>query len=143
MVANTPLTPELYCTDFKKSRAFYTNVLGFRVDYQREEEGFAMLEREGAYLMIDEIGESRTWHTGELEYPLGRGMNLQIEVSDVDALYAAVKAAGHPIFLEMEEKWYRADEIELGNRQFLVQDPDGHLLRFFQDMGERPAVKTA
>jgi catechol 2,3-dioxygenase-like lactoylglutathione lyase family enzyme len=131
------LTPELYCYDFAKSRAFYTDVLGFRVDYQREEEGFAMLEREGAWLMIDEIGVERTWHTGEFDRPLGRGINLQIEVSDVDALYEAVKAASHPIFLEMEEAWYRADDIYLGNRQFLVQDPDGYLLRFFQDIGER------
>ncbi len=131
------LTPELYCYDFAKSCALYTDVLGFRVDYQREEEGFAMLEREGAWLMIDEIGVERTWHTGEFDRPLGRGINLQIEVSDVDALYEAVKAAGHPIFLEMEDAWYRADDIYLGNRQFLIQDPDGYLLRFFQDIGQR------
>ena len=131
------LTPELNCTDFEKSRAFYTQLLGFRVDYQREEEGFAMLEREGVYLMIDEIGTDRTWATGEFDYPLGRGINLQIEVGDVDALYDDVKAAGRPIFLEMEEKWYRADDVYVGNRQFLIQDPDGYLLRFFQDMGER------
>lgn len=137
MAANCPLIPELNCSDFEKSRAFYTKILGFRIDYQREEEGFAMLEREGAFLMIDEIGVDRTWATGDLDYPLGRGTNLQIEVGDVDALYGAVKAAGHPVFLEMEEKWYRAGDIYVGNRQFLVQDPDGYLLRFFQDMGER------
>lgn len=34
----------------------------------------------------------------------------------------------------MEEKWYRATDKELGNKQFLVQDPDGYLLRFFQDL---------
>lgn len=137
MVANNPMIPELNCTDFKKSRAFYTDILGFRVDYERVEEGFAMLEREGAFLMIDEIGLDRTWATGDLDYPLGRGINLQIEVSDVDTLYASVKAANHPVFLDMEEKWYRAGDIYVGNRQFLVQDPDGYLLRFFQDMGER------
>jgi catechol 2,3-dioxygenase-like lactoylglutathione lyase family enzyme len=131
------LTPELYCYDFSKSRAFYTDVLGFRVDYERPEEGFAMLEREGAFLMIDQIGVDRTWATGEFDYPLGRGINLQIEVSDVDSLYETVKTAGHPIFLEMEEAWYRADNVYLGNRQFLIQDLDGYLLRFFQDIGEQ------
>ena len=37
--------------------------------------------------------------------------------------------AGWPIFVEPEEKWYRAGDIEIGVRQFLVQDPDGYLLR--------------
>jgi len=35
------LVPELYCSDFKERRFFYTKVLGFRVLYEREEEGFA------------------------------------------------------------------------------------------------------
>jgi len=30
----------------------------------------------------------------------------------------------------------------VGNRQFVVPDPDGYLLRFFQDLGERP-IETA
>ena len=40
--------------------------------------------------------------------------------------------------MEPEEKWYRKDSIEVGNKQFLVQDPDGYLLRFTQDLGKRP-----
>ena len=42
----------------------------------------------------------------------------------------------------MEDRWYRADEVELGNKQFWVQDPGGYLFRFFQDLGDRPAQKT-
>jgi hypothetical protein len=37
----------------------------------------------------------------------------------------------------IEEKWYRANDVELGNRQFIILDPDGYMLRFFQDLGER------
>ena len=66
-----------------------------------------------------------------------RGMHFQIEVADLDGLYAAFKKDKYPIFFEMEEKWYRMEGVELGNRQFLVQDPDGYLLRFFQDLGKR------
>jgi catechol 2,3-dioxygenase-like lactoylglutathione lyase family enzyme len=36
-----PLVPELYCSTFAASRAFYTEVLGFCVLYEREEDGFA------------------------------------------------------------------------------------------------------
>jgi catechol 2,3-dioxygenase-like lactoylglutathione lyase family enzyme len=132
-----PLTPELACFDFKLSLDFYTRALGFNILYQRPEEGFAMLEREGAQLMIDAIGEGRTWAAGELQKPLGRGMNLQIETKDVDALYRKAKSANAPIFLEMEEKWYRGVGVYMGNRQFIVQDPDGYLLRFYQDLGAR------
>jgi hypothetical protein len=37
----------------------------------------------------------------------------------------------------MEEKWYRIDNEETCNKQFLVQDPDGYLLRFFEHIAIR------
>ena len=64
-------------------------------------------------------------------------MNLQIEVADVDALHRRVSAASAHIVLALEERWYRRDREELGNRQFIVADPDGYLLRFFTDLGRR------
>lgn len=136
-ITHNQLVPELYIVDFKKSLDFYVHILGFSIVYQREEEGFAYLAYGQAQIMIDEIGESRTWHTAKFEYPLGRGINFQIEVEDVEALYKKLKDNNIPIFLEMEEKWYRKNNKEVGNKQFLVQDPDGYLLRFAQDLGER------
>ena len=38
----------------------------------------------------------------------------------------------------MEERWYRRDNTEIGTRQFIVQDPDGYLLRLHHDLGIRP-----
>lgn len=73
------LIPELYCTDYQRSLRFYTEVLGFSVDYAREEEGFAMLNREGERLMIDLINlneQKRAWVSAELNHPFGRGMNI-------------------------------------------------------------------
>ena len=113
-------------------------MLGFTVAFQREDERFAYLEREGAELMLQEPGV-RVFVVGDLQQPYGRGVNLQIEASDVDRLYEAVIAAGATLYLPVEEKWYRRDEVLLGNRQFIVQDPDGYLLRFFQNLGSRPA----
>lgn len=133
------LTPELYCTDFPLTLEFYTSVLGFTVAYDRPEEKFAMLSYQGAEIMIEQIGTNvRKWLAGPLEKPFGRGVSFQIETDEVDALYNRVKKASLNPFLDMEEKWYRADKVEVGNRQFIVQDPDGFLLRFFQDIGERP-----
>lgn len=138
LMTRPTLIPELKVFDFHKSRDFYTRLAGFKVGYERTEEAFAMLEINGARLMIEGItAQSRTWMVGELQPPLGRGINLQIEVPDVDKLLQNIAQAQYPIYLAMEEKWYRAGATETGNKQFLVQDPDGYLLRFFQNLGSR------
>jgi catechol 2,3-dioxygenase-like lactoylglutathione lyase family enzyme len=135
---NRPLiTPEFKVFNFKESLAFYVELLGFTIEYARPEDDFAMLEKEGTYIMIEELTSSRFWETGEMEAPLGRGMNLQIEIQDVDEVYNKLKEVNYPIFFEMEEKWYRKNNKEVGNRQFLIQDPSGYLLRFAKDLGIR------
>lgn len=133
------LVPELYCTDLQKSLQFYCDVLGFAIDYQRPEDGFAYIVREGARLMLEVInyGSQRTWLPAPLEQPFGRGINLQITVQQVDNLYATVQAAKIPIFWPLEDQWYRVADRYVGNRQFVIQDPDGYFLRFAQDLGSR------
>lgn len=135
------LVPELLVSSFARSLAFYTGTCGFSVLYVRPEERFACLDREGARIMIEEHGQEgvRSWISGALAHPYGRGVNLEITVDAVDPLYDACRAAGAVIFLEREEKWYRRDDILLGVRQFIVQDPDGYLLRFSEALGEKPA----
>lgn len=132
------LIPELYVRDLEKSLAFYVSILGFQALYSRKEEKFAMLEREGAKIMIEQVDIGRKWIAAELTPPFGRGVNFQIRVSNVDKLYNAIQDHNLPFYLDIEEKWYRVDKGHAGNRQFVVQDPDGYLLRFFQDLGEKP-----
>ena len=57
-------------------------------------------------------------------------MNLQIEIAGLLALHDRVIAHGCRIFLPLEERWYRRETEEVGNRQFVVTDPDGYLLGF-------------
>ena len=136
------LVPELAITDYEKSLEFYTKILGFTIEYQRVEEGFAYLSLGESQIMIDQIGKTRTWRTGEFEYPLGRGINLQIEVVEsIDTLLERLSQNNVSLFMEPEEKWYRKGDYEVGNKQFLVQDPDGYLLRFFEDLGRRELLK--
>jgi len=40
--------------------------------------------------------------------------------------------------VEPHERWYRRDNTAVGQRQFLVMDPDGYLLRFAQSLGTTP-----
>ena len=132
------LVPELSISDFKKSIEFYTEILGFKIEYQRTEEGFAYLSLGEAQIMIDQIGKTRTWKTGEFKHPLGRGINFQIKVvENIDLLLERLSRNNIELFLEPEEKWYRKEDYHVGNKQFLVQDPDGYLLRFFEDLGRR------
>ncbi len=134
----TALIPELKVSDYTQSLTFYTALLGFGVVYDRPAEKFAMLDREGAKIMIEAVDStSRSWLTAPLERPYGRGINLQIEVKNIAVLYEKVKASGQTIYLDLEEKWYHRADDETGNRQFALQDPDGYLLRFFEDVGTR------
>jgi catechol 2,3-dioxygenase-like lactoylglutathione lyase family enzyme len=133
------LVPELDVTDLDASLSFYIDVLGFEVRYRRPEERFAYLKREGAELMLEEAaGPGRRFRTAALERPFGRGMNLQIRTSDARELIARAREAQAPIEVDIEVMWYRRGDREVGNRQFVVADPDGYLLRFFEDLGQRP-----
>lgn len=131
------LVPELLVRDWSVTRAFYVDVLGFEVAYERPEEGFSYLKLGAAELMIDQLGVGRDFGDAPLELPFGRGVNFQIEVTDVRALIDRISAHKVPLVLTPEEKWYRVGNAELGNRQFIVADPDGYLLRFFEDIGRR------
>ena len=133
--------PELDVADLTRSRAVYVDVFGFAVLFERPEERFAYLEREGAHLMLQEAaGPGRRFRTAPLEPPFGRGVNLQIRVSDVAALHARVAQAGLVPHIGLEERWYRQDGIDRGQSQFVVADPDGYLLRFHSDLGVRPVA---
>ena len=142
MTCEPGLVPELSVTDYEASRHFWCDLVGFSLRYERPEEGFGYLVLGNAHLMLDQINRGRTWETGALEPPLGRGINFEVQVENVDTVLRRIESAGWPIFVEPEETWYRAGDIEIGVRQFLVQDPDGYLLRLQQEIGERPAGET-
>lgn len=40
-------------------------------------------------------------------------------------------------------KWNRIGPMPSGNRQFVVEDPDGYLLRLFTSLGTRSSDRTA
>ena len=129
------LIPELYVSDIEASLIFYSH-LDFKILYKREHEKFVFLEREGSQLMLEESNDD-IWKTGVIEMPFGRGVNFQIRVNDVDRLHEVSMKNGFQIYKAIYEKWYRVNDCLYGHRQFLIQDPDGYLLRFFQELGTR------
>ncbi len=134
------LVPELAVSDWETSRSFYCDVLGFDCVYARPEEGFCYLRLGTAEVMLDQIGVGRTFDAGHRpsSYPFGKGINLQIRVASLLPQHKSLTAKGIALVLPLENKWYRVGEVEEGNRQFMVADPDGYLLRFYEDLGTRP-----
>ncbi|OPA85669.1 bleomycin resistance family protein [Pseudomonas fluorescens] len=138
MMQRNRLVPELMVTDLAQSLEFWVSFLGFDVAYQRLEEGFAYLYLAGAQVMLEQVDpEANQWVTGALERPFGRGINLQIDVTAVQPIIQRLEQAGCPLFKACKDVWYRAGEVEVGQREFLVQDPDGYLVRLVERLGER------
>ncbi len=128
------LIPELSVSNLEKSLEFYTKILGFKIEYTRDK--FAFLSFQRSQIMIEEVNDN--WKTGELKHPFGRGINLQIEIKDIKPIIKSLKNNNYPLFRNHKDSWYRKANQLLGSREFLVQDPDGYLLRFSQHIGVKP-----
>ena len=122
------LIPELSVSDINKTREFYVDVLGFKICYERPEDNFIFVEKDGNQIMLEQINDN--WNVGKMEYPFGRGINFEMTISDVDAVYERIEKAGIKLFRKMEVKDYECGNETVHQKQFLVQDPDGYLLRF-------------
>ena len=130
---------EMMVTDYVTSYQFWTQVLGFELAFERPEQKLACLQRpEGAQVMIYQ--RDGDWEVGPMERPFGRGMVVQIYVKDAAAIGARVKAAGLPFYVELREKWRDWGDRMGGQREFLVQDPDGYLVMIAERIGDRPLV---
>lgn len=133
------IIPELSVTNLKESLKFYQTV-GFEIEYERVENKFVFLSLGEIQFMLQEISVEDKWNIAPLKYPFGNGVNFQLEVENVDKIYNLLKENNYKIAFEMEENWYRQDNKLLGNKEFLVQDPDGYLIRFSEDLGERKST---
>jgi len=129
------MIPEFDVFNLEDSLHFYVDLIGFHVEYDRPEDKFAFFQFGDVEFMIQEIdSENMKWNTGELKYPLGIGINFQIDVTNIDEIYDRLKKDDYEIFVQMEDHWYRKDNVLMGCREFLVQDPNGFVLRFSQDL---------
>mgnify|MGYP003368179661 FL=1 len=121
------LIPELSVTDIEKSKEFYLN-LGFKIMYEKKEDKFCFLYLEDNQIMIEEINNN--WNVGEMKYPFGNGINISMTVSDIDSFYESIISKKIVLFRKIKTSKYRVDDIIYEDKEFLLQDPDGYLLRF-------------
>ena len=130
--------PELSVSNLANSLKFYKTA-GFKIEYERPENKFVFLSLGEIQFMLQEISDKDKWQIAPLTYPFGNGINFQLEVSNLDEIYNNFKNSNYKIIFDIEENWYRQDDKLLGNKEFLIQDPDGYLLRFSEDLGEKDA----
>ena len=116
---------ELFVEDVEASIAFYTRVLAFEVarhgpgDYASLRLGgillgigpVAKLPEEGGYFGRDISAHRR-----------GLGVEIVLEVDDLDGWRDRVAASRHPIFEPLQDRPW-------GLRDFRISDPDGYYLR--------------
>ncbi len=103
-------------TDWNRTRPFYTEGLGFAVDWEHRFEpglpAFVQLTRDGLSLFLTE-------HAGDCQV----GGAAYFVVDDVDALHAEIRARGiQPDHPPADTPW--------GTREMTLLDPDGNRLRF-------------
>lgn len=121
------LIPELSVSNIENSIKFYTSI-GFQIKYERKKDKFCFLELEKNQIMIEQINDN--WNTGVLEYPFGRGVNISMSIKDIDQYYDEIKKNNIKLFQEIKVSKYQVDNIVYEDKEFLIQDPDGYLLRF-------------
>lgn len=121
------LIPELSVSDIEKSLKFY-QTLGFKIMYERKDDKFCFLELDGNQIMIEQINDN--WNVGVLKYPFGRGINISMSIDNVEEYYNKLIKLNIKIFKELKKSKYRVNDVIYEDIEFLLQDPDGYLLRF-------------
>jgi lactoylglutathione lyase len=118
------LRMELFVQDMDVSIDFYRRVLGFEL--LRREEGYASLRSGGVVLGLGPIAklpvEEGSFKQGRLAGDRGAGVEIVLEVDDIEAMEEHVRAMGHPIPEPLEDRPW-------GLRDFRIADPDGYYLR--------------
>ena len=98
------LIPELTVSDIEISKKFYLEILEFKLEYERVEDLFIFISKEG--------------------------INFEMNIEDVESLYNRIIKLGIKPFRELKKNIYKCNGEDICQNEFLIQDPDGYLLRF-------------
>lgn len=132
------LVPELVVQNYPRSRQFYIDVFGFELRFERPESRFGYFNLQGAQIMLIEYPGGDIYRL-ERPGPYGKGLHFQVEVDALEPTPLRLERHGIELVAPVVMCWYRADDIEHGQKEFFVSDPDGYLFRFCQYICERPA----
>ena len=126
MPSKLTLRLELFVTDLDVSIRFYEQTLGFRL--QRRDPDYASLVRGSVVLGLGPIaklpaaGPGPGFTQARLERDRGAGVEIVLEVDDLDAELERVARSGHALAEPPRQRPW-------GLRDFRIADPDGYYLR--------------
>lgn len=114
------MSPVLLVADMEASSAFYTERLGFRVDF-RYEDFYAGISLEGCSIHL-----KKRWSR-----PPDRGRDQEdptilFSVSGIESIYAQVAANAVQVTQTLREMPY--------GKEFYIADPDGYVLAFVEEI---------
>jgi len=107
-------------TDLDATADFYTRVLGFRLvsDQRGAKDPYLALERDGVH--IGAAARPDQGHRDQRRPPTG--VELVLEVNDLDTEHRHVVASGWPLAADLQQRPW-------GQRDFRLLDPSGYYLR--------------
>ena len=120
----TGAEPVLYVTDFPAALAFYTQKLGFAVDFTYGDPPFyGVVQRDRARLCLRLVeGPIFAGDVREREELLSASITLD-SAAAIERLFLEYQAVGVPFHLRLTtQPW--------GARNVIVRDPDGNLILF-------------
>ncbi len=110
-------TPILRSFDETLARAFYLEFLGFKVVFEHR-------FHDGAPLYMGVVRDGCSLHLSEHHGDATPGASMRIQVSDVDALCAELRAKDYA------HSRPQVQDMPWGTRDFTVTDPFGNRLTF-------------
>ncbi len=124
------ITPFIHVPDIDKALAFFRDILGFKVWLHFSDYAYVQRETAGIRLLKNRGNDGAP--------PGNRRFAYYIDVDDVDALYAELKAKLDT--LPKGDIHGPADK-PYGQRELCILAPDGNLLVFGHSIEERAAAK--
>lgn len=117
----------LWVQDAGLSTKWYKKI-GFEVVSTTERD--AVVKLGGFQLSLVTMRDEEEFNGDSLAAEKGKGMYMYIQCADVDAFYSQLKNSG--IMPRTEPR-----DWEWGRREFVIHDPDGYKLCFWQDVEQK------
>lgn len=119
----TRLLPNICTEKMEETRDFYKELLGFVVGFEHQGWYIQMASPERPELQIGIMRLDHEFTPRPFQHP-AQGVILSVQVEDVDAAFAAVKARGFELAHDLRTE-------DFGMRRFMVADPNGLLVNLF------------
>lgn len=129
------LTPNLLVANVERSLAFYIDTLGFTRGMTVPDASpfvFASVTSGEVEIFFNDAATAVEEYPAFAGKPIGATGTMFIELEGVDALHDRIKSRA-TIVMPIENKFY-------GMREFAIEDPDGYVIVFAQQLPSAPAA---